>query len=213
MPSLCQKWINLSRAFVLRVLSAVGRRFRGRAQAVPAIFWVRAVEPLRIALMPRPRAGDWLAHEVSGWRSAGVETVVSLLESSEIDELALSDEPRECQARDIEFISFPIPDYGVPSSLRDARVLAERLSARVRSGKAVAIHCRAGIGRSGLVAACVLLDLGIPLTEVFPMLIRARGLPVPATSGQVEWVVAYARAWAGDAGGDRAAAQVPLKSQ
>lgn len=164
------------------------------ADMLPDLYWVRAVEPLRIALMPRPRAGDWLADEIAGWRRAGVGLAVSLLERGEVEELALADEARECAARGIEFISFPIADRGVPASMRDARGLIEDISARVRSGVAAAVHCRAGIGRSGLVVACVLLELGVPLGEVFPMIAAARRTSVPDTPEQRDWVAAYADA-------------------
>lgn len=50
----------------------------------------------------------------------------------------------------------------------------------------VHIHCRAGIGRAGLVTACLLYHLG--RTAVWETLERARGVPVPDTDEQKEWV-------------------------
>jgi ABC-type transport system involved in cytochrome bd biosynthesis fused ATPase/permease subunit len=43
------------------------------------------------------------------------------------------------------------------ASLPDATTLAQAVALQVREGKAVAIHCRAGIGRSSLIAAGVLI--------------------------------------------------------
>jgi protein-tyrosine phosphatase len=43
----------------------------------------------------------------------------------------------------------------------DTRALAEAKVARLNEGKAVALHSRAGIGRSALIAACVLVLLGV----------------------------------------------------
>jgi hypothetical protein len=43
-------------------------------------------------------------------RKVGIETVVSLLESSEVRELEQHDEASCCEASGIEFISFPIRD-------------------------------------------------------------------------------------------------------
>jgi hypothetical protein len=48
------------------------------------VFWIHAPLLGRLAIMPRPRAGEWLDDEVVGWRAEGVDTVVSLLELSEI---------------------------------------------------------------------------------------------------------------------------------
>jgi protein-tyrosine phosphatase len=155
---------------------------------MPELYWIRDVAPMRLAQMARPRSGDWLSDEISGWQLAGINTVVSLLEPHEVQELGLNDEPSLCASRAIELLSFPMPDRGTPSSLRDTSVLVDELVNRLRSEQGVAIHCRAGIGRSGLISACVLLRLDVPFAEVFPMLSRARKVTVPDTPAQIEWV-------------------------
>ncbi len=38
---------------------------------LPTVYWVETPLPGRLAVMPRPRAGDWLADEVAGWKTAG----------------------------------------------------------------------------------------------------------------------------------------------
>jgi protein-tyrosine phosphatase len=142
----------------------------------------------RLAIMPRPRAGDWLDDEITGWRAEGINVVVSCLEGEEVYELGLIQEPTICQAKDIEFISFPIPDRGVPTSMRETEQIARRVSAAITDGKAVAIHCRAGIGRSSLIAACVLVLNGYDGESAFDTIARARGLEVPDTEAQRAWV-------------------------
>jgi len=143
--------------------------------------------------MPRPRGGDWLPDEISAWDRATLETIVCLLESHEVRELELTEERSLCETRGIEFLSFPITDRGVPASVRDTVTLVETIISRFQRGTAVGVHCRAGIGRSGLISACVLLKLGMPFQEVFPTLSRARGLEVPDTLAQVAWVKAFTR--------------------
>jgi hypothetical protein len=159
----------------------------------PEIYWVREIEPVRLALMPRPRGGDWLSDEVSAWDRGTLDTIVCLLESHEVRELELTEERSLCKTRGIELLSFPIPNRGVPASVRDTVTLVETIVSRLRRGTAAGVHCRAGIGRSGLISACVLLKLGVLFQEVFPMLSRARGLEVPDTLAQVVWVKAFAR--------------------
>ena len=112
----------------------------------PEIYWVREIEPLRLGIMARPRAGEWLPDEIAGWKSVDVSTVVSLLQPYEVHELGLEDEPTLCAAAEIEFVSFPIPDRGVPAQAQDFLALAERLAVDIRAGSTVAAHCRAGIG-------------------------------------------------------------------
>src|SRR5262245_33737513 len=100
----------------------------------PEVYWVREVTTGRLGVLARPRSGEGLRDEVSGWRNAGLNAVVCLLEASEVTELALHDEPVLCQASAIDFISFPIPDGGVPSSVRQTARLVERLVSLLRAG-------------------------------------------------------------------------------
>jgi len=154
------------------------------------IYWVREIEPLRLGIMARPRAGDWLPDEVAGWVAAGVAVVVSLLQENEVAELGLSHEPGLCRDAGIRFLSHAIPDRGVPERADDFLTLAAQLAAEVRGGAGVAIHCRAGIGRSGLLGAAVLRELEIPVTAGFAMLSRPRGVSVPDTEVQRDWLAA-----------------------
>jgi protein-tyrosine phosphatase len=151
------------------------------------VYWVRDIEPLKLAIMPRPRGGEWLEDEVAGWKQSGITHVVSLLHPYEIEELSISSEEAFCKSSGIEYRSFPIQDRGTPVGSTEFFALVDNLTSLVRNGSGVAIHCRAGIGRCGLTAACVLLKLGISAPAAFPILSRARGLAVPDTPSQIEW--------------------------
>jgi protein-tyrosine phosphatase len=163
----------------------------------PNVYWVREIPDLLFALMPRPRGGEWLAQEISGWHDAGIRTVVSLLEWDEAVELGLDNEEALCHAVGLRFISFPIPDRGVPGSDAGFAGLINSLVERLHAGEPVAVHCRAGIGRSGLVSACVLGALGVATEPAFAMLSRARGVAVPDTEAQAEWVREFMRGRSG----------------
>jgi protein-tyrosine phosphatase len=119
--------------------------------------------PGRRAISARPRGGDWLEDEVKSWREAGFDAFISLLTPDETADVDLSDEPKYCQLRDIDFVSFPIEDRNVPSSREDAARLLERLDSRLAQKKNVLVHCRQGIGRSALTAVSLLLLRGVPL--------------------------------------------------
>jgi protein-tyrosine phosphatase len=157
----------------------------------PDIHWIETPAAQRLAIMARPRAGDWLDDEIVGWRREGVDVVVSLLEAEEIGELGLRREAELCRTQAIEFISFPIPDRGAPASLQETASLAQSLARQLSEGKAVAIHCRAGIGRSSLIAACVLACVGCESDAAFAMIGKARGVKVPDTDEQRQWVAAF----------------------
>lgn len=97
----------------------------------------------------------------------------------------------------VRFVSYPIADRGVPQS-RDATVtLVQELERELESGKSVGIHCRQSIGRSALIVACVMVAAGKNPDQAFDVISAARGLPVPETNEQREWVETFARQLAG----------------
>jgi len=114
------------------------------------IYWIAIPATGRLGIMARPRSGDWLDDEIAGWQAAGINSVVSLLEHDEASELGLSQEKEFCRRYGMEFISFPIPDRGMPETIGAAATLARRIASMLNGAGNVAIHCRAGIGRSSL---------------------------------------------------------------
>ena len=147
----------------------------------------------RLAILSRPRGNDWLVDEIRSWRAAGIQVVVSLLTNSETVELELRNEHEIANREGMHFISFPISDYGVPMSFQSVRTLATELTRLLSEGKYVGIHCRQGIGRSGLIAASLLVIAGKSPIEAFDDVISGRGVRVPDTTAQRDWVFALAR--------------------
>ena len=60
-------------------------------------------------------------------------------------------------------------------------------------GQSVLIHCRQGIGRSGLVAGCLLIRSGVGFDEALRILSTVRGVPVPETEEQIRWLRRYSQ--------------------
>lgn len=159
----------------------------------PNIYWIPGPWRGKLAILARPRGGDWLPDEVDGWRDAGVEVVVSLLSKEEEAELGLNSERHLVEADGLRFISFPIKDYDVPSSAGEVRELVNNLEDLLDQDKSLGIHCRAGIGRSSLVAACLLVNQGEDAEVSFARISTARGVAVPDTAAQRKWVGDFAR--------------------
>lgn len=155
------------------------------------LYLIPTPAPGRVAILPRPRGGDWLADEVAAWRRAGVDIVLSMLTPDEVADLGLTAEADECRAHGIEFLTLPVPDRGVPALGAAADMIA-RLAGLVAGGKTVAIHCRQGIGRSAIVAAGVLVTLGVDAEAALRTVGEARGCPVPETPEQRRWVAGFA---------------------
>jgi protein-tyrosine phosphatase len=155
-------------------------------------FWIEVPNVGRLAILARPRGGDWLEDEIRSWQMQGVNVVVSLLSASEIDEFGLANESAKSAAAGIEYVSLPIPDRGVPPSAEHFEEVVSRLSDAVTNGKSVGIHCRAGVGRSAMLAASLLIVVGISSKDAFERIRAARGVPVPDTSDQRAWVERFA---------------------
>jgi protein-tyrosine phosphatase len=152
------------------------------------LFWIPGPWRGGLAVASRPRGGDWLEDEVNGWCQASLNVVVSLLEKDEVAQFELAHEGDVAESKGIRFISFPIPDRGVPASTQEALSLLSTIAAALEEGKNVAVHCRQGIGRSGLVAAGVLLTSGMGVDKALEVVSAARGEIVPETPAQLQWI-------------------------
>ncbi len=140
----------------------------------------------------RPRGGDWLGDEIANWQRAGIGTVLSLLTAEEERDLDLAGEADEVQAQGMKFISLLIPDRGVPNSETELTAALEEVDADLAAGKSVVVHCRQGIGRSGLLAACLLVAKGLDPKKAVDVVSAGRGVPIPETPEQRSWIDHYA---------------------
>jgi protein-tyrosine phosphatase len=146
-----------------------------------------------LAVVPRPRGGDWLEDEVREWRAAGIDVVVSLLQPDEAADLDIAGEADLCEANGVEFVGFPVSDRGVPPSPRAFAELVRGLEGKLAAGKQVAVHCRQGVGRSAMLAASLLIAAGIAAESAWGRVRAARGCPVPDTVEQKDWVARFVR--------------------
>ncbi len=157
-----------------------------------ALHWVNGPWLGKLALASRPRGGEWLDDEMASWRRDGIDMVLSLLTPEEEQALDLAAEAGAAQARGMGFISLPIPDRQVPDSEAGVTTVVEGAGSALSSGKNIAVHCRQGIGRTGLIAACLLISRGVDPEAAVARLSAARGVPVPETPEQRQWIDRYA---------------------
>jgi protein-tyrosine phosphatase len=161
------------------------------------LYWIEGPWDGRLAVGPRPRGGDWLRDDIAKWKQAGINSVVSLLTPEEDSDLDLRGEAQEVRAQGVEFTSFPIPDRQIPRSEAKFSQVLVGVARDLSAGRNVLVHCRQGIGRSGLAAACLLVKNGLSPGAAVDSVSAARGLPVPETTEQREWIDHYAAALTG----------------
>ena len=114
--------------------------------------------------------------------------LVSLLREDEQRELGLEEEAAACSRCEIEFVSIPVPDLGAPSDGEKFVQAVHALANRVRAGANIAVHCRQSVGRSGMLAVSIAVALGLSLDSAVETVSRARGVPVPETKPQIDWL-------------------------
>jgi len=146
----------------------------------------------RLATMPRPRGGEWLAREIGSLKATGVTDLVSLLTPNEDIELGLQDEPQLCAEIGVNFHRHLIGDRGIPAQPAFDVFIDTLVPVLLRQGF-IAIHCRAGIGRSTVVAAALLCRLGVSAPDAIAMISLARGFDVPDTEEQYDFILSLER--------------------
>jgi protein-tyrosine phosphatase len=153
-------------------------------------FWIKT-DGVRLAIMARPRGREWLLDDIRFLQRAGVDVIVSALTAAENEELGLIEERQCCQETGVRFVSFPIEDRSVPSSSGEFKELIDSVVDYLRNGKSVAVHCRAGIGRSSMIVASVLIRNGLSSESAFSAIEESRGCSVPDTPEQRQWVESH----------------------
>ena len=93
--------------------------------------------------------GDWcrdLALDFEVIQAWGATVIVNLIEDHEMVALNVQDTVQHVPAG-IQYVRLPIPDFGV-------------LLGRLRRGESILLHCKGGLGRTGMIAARILAELG-----------------------------------------------------
>lgn len=96
---------------------------------------------------------------IADWRP---DAVVTLMEPRELADVGVSDLGDRIEAAGIEWWHLPIRDGGAPDATFERLWVFEgqALRARLQAGGRILIHCRGGLGRTGLLAAKLLIEFG-----------------------------------------------------
>lgn len=114
---------------------------------------------------PSERAWDRdLDQDLAAIKAWGATALVTLIEDYELEILSVAELPQKLRALGLEWHHLPIMNRDAPYEvfeenwITSGRILRQRL----RQGEHIVLHCVFGLGRSGMIAARLLVELGEP---------------------------------------------------
>lgn len=141
--------------------------------------------------------GAWardLAMDLDVIAAWGARLVLTLVEPDELRLLEVPDLGREIERRGIAWCHLPIADFSVPTNDFETAWATHGQAIRtlLRDGGDVLVHCKGGLGRAGMIAARLLVELGMSPDEAIRTVRRARkgAIETPAQLALVRRTVA-----------------------
>lgn len=125
--------------------------------------WSLPVLQGTLLLTPCPGTqGIALSESLSQLKANGATAVITLMTSAELSHEGLQDFSPAVQAAGLDWFHLPVPDDDLPGADFDQAWHAcyLELLQRLQTGEALALHCKGGSGRTGLVAAKLMLAAG-----------------------------------------------------
>ncbi len=146
---------------------------------------------------PGAMTGAWdrdLDTDLLAIRDWGASLLVTLVEDHELELLGVPDLGQRARGNGMDWLHLPIVDVSVPSTRfeDDWPVYAGDMVTRLQGGESLVLHCRGGLGRTGLVAARLLIELGSDPGEAIRR-VRERRPGAVETSEQESHVLAARR--------------------
>lgn len=116
----------------------------------------------RIGLCACPGQFASLSGDLLRLRDWGARGLVTLIEDHELELLGVTSLPEQIEALGMRWWHLPIRDMDTPD--RDFEMLWQSTGQELRrllsDGCSIALHCRGGLGRTGTIAARLLVELG-----------------------------------------------------
>ncbi|NKC16108.1 MAG: phosphatase [Gammaproteobacteria bacterium] len=131
----------------------------------------------RIAMVPAPgNTGNCANSDLHALTTWGATILVTLVESHELAMLGLSHLEQRAQEAGLRWHHLPIRNMSTPTAqwLATWRSLSPRLHEALKQENSIAIHCWAGLGRTGLVSAMLLMEGGYSATRAIAQVRQAR---------------------------------------
>jgi protein-tyrosine phosphatase len=128
---------------------------------------VEGYSALILTPCPGTKKAD-LSSSVKQLKTQGVQAVLSAIELAEMDKKGVSALPLQIQKQGMAWFHLPIEDDSIPDQAfaEKWQQVSPELHKIIKRGGKLALHCMGGSGRTGLLAAHILLELGWNLDRV-----------------------------------------------
>ena len=119
----------------------------------------------------------------------GASAVLSLVEPHEFDRLGVPDFAQAIARTPLQWLQVPITDMATPgaATLAAWRAQGPAVLQALGQGQRVLVHCAAGLGRTGMLVAKLLVMHGVSADEAIAQVRRARPGTIE-TEAQADWV-------------------------
>lgn len=136
-----------------------------------------------------------LVDSVATLKQAGANMVLTTMFDAEMQENNAQDLPSICKENGITWLQLPISDDAAPDAQFETNWQAylPQILSLINSQGTIAVHCKGGSGRTGLVIGLILLATGMPAGEVIEKVqtMRPKALKHPV---QLDYFNAYTQA-------------------
>lgn len=104
-------------------------------------------------------------------KQAGAKAVITLMPDEEMARFGVANLPLVCKERDLEWFHFPVEDDSAPAvGFQHAwSKNKQHIYSILDQNGTLVIHCKGGSGRTGLIAAIILLERGIAFEQTIAM--------------------------------------------
>ena len=161
---------------------------------LPNSYWVI---PGRLLAGEYPIGADYsdARARLAPFRESGINHFIDLTEKGELPAY------RHLLPVYTRYQSSPIPDTCLPASVSQVLSLLSDIGAALEAKRCIYVHCRAGIGRTGLVVGCYLASAGgdgraalKKLNQLWQQSERAKSWPtIPQTGDQADYIRGWPR--------------------
>lgn len=139
--------------------------------------------------------GAWnrdLATDLEAVRRWGATAVVTAMESEEMMKLGVGEFGSAAGKLHLQWFHIPITDGAIPDErfVESWPHIAPTVLHELKTGRRILIHCRGGLGRTGLIACLLLVELGLSPQVSLQAVRRARPGTVE-TREQEQFVLNY----------------------